>query len=336
MTPFQISSRQESTSHPCSRRDCLKAMSAAVLGASAIDTGVLAAPTEDLRAKARAQIHVGIDARVYSKLPLEEAVRRIRADGFDNVLTDFTFADVRFDPWSPDWAAAAKIRACFERHGVRVASIFGYYNVVDPNPAKRRRGESRMEFYIAHWKRLGCPILSTETGTLNRTSEWLDSPENATEGGYLQCRAALARLARAAEKTGAIISLEAYWRNIISSIDRAERLFRDVPSPSLKLVMDPCNYFRREDLSRMQPMLEDLFRRLGDRFVVAHAKDVKAAAKETDGTDLPAAGLGVLDYPLYLRLLAQLNRPMDLILEHLSLPDVVRARDFVLSQFAKV
>ena len=187
-----------------------------------------------------------------------------------------------------------------------------------------------MEFYIANWKRFGCPVISTETGTFNRTSEWLDAPENATEEGYAQCRAAFERLARAAEKTGAIIAIEAYWQNVISSIERAARLFRDVPSPALKLVMDPCNFFRKEQLPQMQAMLQEMFKQLGDRIVVAHAKDVKAAA---DGTDLPAAGQGVLDYPLYLRLLAQLNRPLDLIVEHLTLPDVARARDFVLGQF---
>jgi sugar phosphate isomerase/epimerase len=301
---------------------------AAVLSAAAFGTTGREAPGDDRRAKT--QIKLGIAADVYGQLPLEEAVRRIRADGFSSVLSNFTFADVRFDPWSPDWEAAKKITACFERHGVRIASLYGYYNVVDPDPARRQRGEARMEFYIANWQRFGCPVISTETGTFNRTSEWLDAPENATEEGYAQCRAAFERLARAAEKTGAVIAIEAYWRNVIGSIERAVRLFRDVPSPALKLVMDPCNYFRKEQLPQMQAMLQAMFQQLGDQIVVAHAKDVKAAA---EGTDLPAAGLGVLDYPLYLRLLAQLNRPLDLIIEHLTLPDVVRARDFVLGQF---
>ena len=52
-------------------------------------------------------------------------------------------------------------------------------------------------------------------------------------------------------------------------------------------------------------MMEDIFRRLGRYILLAHVKDVKAAADE--GTYLPAAGLSVLDYPLYLRLLAQLD-----------------------------
>lgn len=329
-TPFSLG--QASLDCNWSRRDCLKGMAAAMLGASAAETPVSAAPAESQRPTAKERIQLGIDARLYGTLPLEEAVRRIRADGFGCVLGHFSFADVRFDLGAPDWEAAKRITACFERHGVRVAALFGYYNVVDPDPARRRRGEERMEFLIANWKRLGCPVISTETGTFHRTSEWLDAPENATEEGYRQCRAAFEKLARAAEKTGAIISIEAYWRNIISSIERAERLFREVPSPALKLVMDPCNYFRPEDLPQMQPMLKDMFRRLGDRIVVAHAKDVKAAPS---GTDLPAAGQGVLDYPLYLRLLAQLNRPIDLILEHLTLPDVPRTRDFVLGQWDK-
>jgi sugar phosphate isomerase/epimerase len=308
-------------------------LSTAVFGVSALERAAWALPAEDLRARAKTQIRLGIDARVYSALPLEEAVRRIRADGFECVLTDYTFADVRFDPWKPDWRVAEQITTCFAQQGVRIAAIFGYCNVVDPDEERRRHGEARMECLIANCKRLGCPVISTETGTLNRTSEWLDAPENLTEESYLRCRAAFERLARAAEKTGAVITIEAYWRNIINSIDRAERLLREVQSPALQLVMDPCNYFRKEDLPQMQPMLTDLFRRLGNRIAVAHAKDVKAAA---EGTDLPAAGQGVLDYPLYLRLLAQLDRPTDLLLEHLTLPDVPRARDFVLAQLDRV
>jgi len=67
--------------------------------------------------------------------------------------------------------------------------------------------------------------------------------------------------------------------------------------------------------------------------VLGHAKDVKPAP---EGTELPASGKGVLDYPLFLRLLAQLDHPLDLILEHLTLDDVPRARDFVLEQFDKI
>jgi hypothetical protein len=46
--------------------------------------------------------------------------------------------------------------------------------------------------------------------------------------------------------------------------------------------------------------------------------------------------LGVLDYPLYLRLLAGLDRELYLAIEHLTMEDVPRARDYVLSQFERI
>jgi len=95
-----------------------------------------------------------------------------------------------------------------------------------------------------------------------------------------------------------------------------------VNSPALKLVMDPCNYFRKEDLPRMNRCSRTSSRgRPTDGR--GHAKDVKESA---GGTDLPASGKGVLDYPLYLRLLALLDRELYLVVEHLGYDDVARSR----------
>jgi sugar phosphate isomerase/epimerase len=308
------------------RRDWLKVTGAAALGFPLVSH---AAP--DLRARARKNLKLGVFTGVYASLPLEEAARRIAADGFHSVVLEYAFADVKFDPWAPDWDKARLITSTLAKLNLKIVGLYGYYNVVDPDLARRQRGEQRMQVLIENWKQFGCPVISTETGTFNDKSEWLESPENATESGYQACRAALERLTKAAKKTGAVISIETYWRNVIDSIARAERVLRDVPG--LKLVMDPCNFYRKEDLSRMDPMLEEMFRLLGKQIVLAHAKDVKAAA---DGTDLPASGKGVLDYPLYLRLLAGLNRELPLVIEHLTLEDVPRARDYVLSQFEKI
>jgi sugar phosphate isomerase/epimerase len=311
-----------------SRRDALKALGLALVGANALAVEVLPRVPE-----AKRNFRLGIFSNVYGHLPLEEAANRINTDGFTGVVTDYKFADVRFDPLKPDWEAAKRITSTLERYNIRIVAISGYYNVVDPDPTRRKAGEARLEVFIANWKRLGCPNISTETGTLNSKSEWLESPQNATEAAYKQCRDALNKLAVTAEKAGAVISIEPYWRNVIDSIDRAERLFQEIKSPALKLVMDPCNYFRKADLGQMQTMLSEMFRRLGGKIVLAHAKDVKATA---DATDTPAAGRGVLDYPLYLRLLAGLDRPLDLVVEHLKIGDAGRARNYVLHHLEKV
>lgn len=310
------------------RRRWLKAAAVAAASAAACP-----AWATHLRTKARKNFRLDVTANVYSKLPVGEAARRIKADGFRSVLAYYHFADVSFDPLKPDWQAADKIRAAMEKEGIAVAALPGYYNVIDPDAKRRQAGEARMEFFLRNWKRLGCPIVSTETGTFNAKSEWAESPENDTEEGYGKCRAVIERWVRLAEKTGAVLTLEAYWRNVIGSIDRAERLLREINSPALKLVMDPCNYFRPVDLPKMKPMLREMFRRLGPQIAVAHAKDVKASP---GGTDLPAAGKGQLDYAVYLQLLAELDRPIDVIIEHLSLGEVAATRQFILDHIEKL
>jgi sugar phosphate isomerase/epimerase len=313
-----------------SRRDCLKLAGAATLAAPLAGWAA-----DDLRARAKKTLKLAIFTGVYAGLPLEEAAQRIKADGFGAVVLEGNFADVRFDPLAPDWKAADRITGCLDRHGIKVVGLYGYYNIVAPNRETMMRGRQRMQFLIENWKRLGSPNISTETGTFNPESEWADSPVNALEISYQRCRTVLENLARQAEETGAVISIEPYWKNVIGSVERAQRLFRDVSSPALKLVMDPCNYFRKDQLAQMQPMLKDIFQRVGQQTVLAHAKDVKAAAN-ADDTELPYAGQGVLDYPLYLRLLAQLDREIYLAVEHLTLPDVPAARDYVLAQFEKI
>jgi len=310
----------------CNRRDWLK-----LTGTAALGFPLLAHAAPDLRAKAKKNLKLGVFMGVYAGLPLEEAARRIAADGFQGVVFENGFADVRFDPWAPDWDKLRRITDTLAKHKLKVAGLYGYYNIVDPDSARRQRGEQRMHMLIENWKRFGCPIITTETGTFNAQSEWAESPENATEQGYEACRAALAKLVKAAKKSGAVLTIECYWRNVIDSIQRTERVMRDVPG--LKLTMDPCNYYRKDELPQMDPMLEEMFRLLGKKIVLAHAKDVKASE---NGTDLPAAGMGVLNYPLYLRLLAGLNREMFLVIEHLTLADVPRARDYVLAQFEKI
>ncbi len=312
------------------RRECLKL-------AGAISFGVPLAgwAAEDLRVKAKKNLKLAVFTGVYAGLPLEDAVKRIKADGFRGVVLENTFADVRFDPLAPDWDAAKTITGCLDRNEIKVVGLYGYYNVVAPNPDSRKRGEQRMRFLIDNWKRFSCNNISTETGSFHPKSEWEDSPENATERGYQECRKSLEKFVRMAEKTGAILSIECYWKNVVHSAERAERLFRDIQSPALKLVMDPCNYFRKDDLSRMDATLRDIFRRVGQQTVLAHAKDVKGRS-DVDDTDLPAAGKGVLNYPLYLRLLAQLDREIYLAVEHLTIDEVAAARDYVLAQFEKI
>ncbi len=325
---------QDDTIGLASRRALLKALGAGAAGLALprLSQAVAGPAATAPAGRAAADFKLGMFTYVYANMTLEETARRIREDGFPDIISDYRFADVQFDPHKPDWEVLKKITTTLEKHQLRTVGLFGYFNVVDPDVDRRRRGEARMQMFFENWKRFGSPIVCTETGTFNADSQWMEAPENYTEEGYQQCKAAFAKLVRAAEKTGAIVAIEPYWRNVIDSAERAERLLNEIASPSFKLIMDPCNYFRNEDCERVRPMLDDIFKRVGKHTILAHAKDVKPAEK---GSETPAPGKGVLDYPYYLKLLAGLGKDLPLLIEHLTLDDVPRARDFVREQMRK-
>jgi sugar phosphate isomerase/epimerase len=293
-----------------------------IAGAATVGAWTVSAEAKHLWTKARKNFRLGVFANVYRKFPLDEATARIKADGFRSVITDFNFVDVRFDWTKPDWAAAEKVRASLDRQGLAVAGLYGYYNVVAPDAEVRRKGRERMEFLLANWKRFGTPHVITETGTFTtKADRGADSPKNVSEEGYQELKHEVAGLVKLAEKSGAIINIEASSRQVIGTIERLERLLREIPSPGLKVTLDPANYFRPQNLPNTKPMLEEMFRRLGPNIVMAHAKDVQV----TDGKlKYPPAGQGSIDYLTFLSLLAQLDRPIDLVVEYVKPEEVAR------------
>ncbi len=156
------------------RRDWFRMAAAAVATSHLAASGRFVCGSEDpsLREKAGKNITLGVHTGPYVSLPLAEAAERIGDAGFKCVLTEYTFADVRFDPLKPDWEAASRIVKAFEQRGIRISAVFGYVNVVDPLPERMARNEARMKCLIENWERLGCANISTETGTFNTTSDW--------------------------------------------------------------------------------------------------------------------------------------------------------------------
>jgi sugar phosphate isomerase/epimerase len=89
-----------------------------------------------------------------------------------------------------------------------------------------------------------------------------------------------------------------------------------------------------------------IFDTLGDRIKIAHAKDIKPAEdtgeKHADidaseshtfrgagAVELPAPGLGILNYDLYLARLGKLHPNIPIIIEHLDETDIPRAKKFL-------
>ena len=88
----------------------------------------------------------------------------------------------------------------------------------------------------------------------------------------------------------------------------------------------------------MDPTIKKIFHVLDDKIKIAHAKDCKRAVnldekfgggsaehnsfRGAGAVELPGAGLGVLNYPLYVELLAKHHPNIPIIIEHIDESDI--------------
>lgn len=291
-------------------------------------------------------IQVGIFTG-YFPYSLEESARRIRSHGFNTVQLDLAFKDMDLTTERITSAQCRLIRSTFRRHDLPICCLSGYTNLVHPDPAQRRRNLDRLKRIIEVANDCGTPYVISETGTFAADSDWVHHPRNKTADGYATCVDIIADLVAHAARHGVTFLVEPYVNNVIGSIAEVEQLFSDIGSKHLGLLMDPTNYFETHNLAAMDDVLNHLFERLSHHIVIAHAKDVKLAAHDqgvhlaaidaseghalrgVGAIELPAAGLGSLNYHLYLQRLGRCHPNIPLIIEHLDETDVTRAKAFV-------
>ena len=284
----------------------------------------------------------------YFPYPLAEQARRIRALGFNTVQLDFNIKDMDFstpDAVTPD--KARRVHETFRDHDLPICSLAVPINLVHPDPAKRRRLLALLETFLRHARHFGSPYVVSETGTYNPASDWAPHPHNKTEAAFAECRDVIRHLAQVAYDHGAVFVIETYVNNVIGSVEETVRLFAEVDHPGLGLLMDPTNYFEAHNIGRMDTVLRQIFDTLAGKIVIAHAKDVKPSGQDKSEKhadidaaeghtfrgvgeiELPAPGLGVLNYDYYLRRLAEKTPNIPIIIEHLEESDVPRAKRFL-------
>jgi sugar phosphate isomerase/epimerase len=240
----------------------------------------------------------------------EPLVDDLRRAGLESVylgrrLLDDCLAD-------PDVAASRRV--WLAEHGIAIAGIAGYRNLVSPDPALRDANIEHLSRCLELAPALGAWIVATETGTRDPTGDWTDSPENWSEAAWRLLDDALERLLPVAEQTGTILALEAHVKNVLKTQSQLLGLLERFESQHLQIVCDPYNYLSRNLVPAQERATAELLDRFEDRFVAAHLKDVAPGGAET-GT--PELGMGVFAQRPYLEFLRDRRPDLDLVVEHL-------------------
>ncbi|CAN7281228.1 sugar phosphate isomerase/epimerase family protein [Rhizobium sp. LjRoot254] len=286
----------------------------------------------------------------YFPYTLAETAKKIRSLDFNTVQLDMHFRDIDLSAGQITKDKCTTIRNTFRDNNLPICCISGYTNIIHPDKEERARRVGYLKEIIRHAQYLGTPYVISETGTYNTESDWVHHPKNKTEEGFEECRKVVADLAQFAYDHGAMFLLETYVNNVVGSVEETVRMFAQVDHPGLGLLMDPTNYFESHNIDDMDKILNQVFDTLQDKIKIGHAKDVKRSGgdkteKHADIGDedaseshtfrgvgeieLPAPGLGSLNYDLYLKLLSRKHPNIPMIIEHLEESDVPRAKKFL-------
>ncbi|MBC8005800.1 MAG: sugar phosphate isomerase/epimerase, partial [Verrucomicrobia bacterium] len=290
-------------------------------------------------------IQVGIFTG-YFPYALEETAKRIRSIGFNTVQLDVSFKDMDLSTENINKEKCNIIRNTFRNYNLPISCISGYTNLVHPEPARREKNLDHLKKIIQYAHELGSPYVISETGTFDLDSDWVHHPRNKTNEGYEECRAVIQEIVNFSREHGVTFLIETYVNNVIGSVEETLKLFADIQDPHLGLLMDPTNYFEEHNIDQMDKTLNHIFDALSQKVIISHAKDVQRAgsaqgvqmanidASEAHALrgvgmiELPAPGLGSLNYDLYLQRLSKQHPNIPIIIEHLDESDVPRAKQF--------
>lgn len=239
----------------------------------------------------------------YTSGTLEARLDEAKAHGIECVQVSMSCAGLADMPDEIPAGLPERFHRETKARGLTLASVQGTFNMCHPDAAQRQAGLRRLRVLAEAFP--GMPIHIC-TGTRDEKSMWRRHPENQSAEAWRDMAACVREAAEIARQSKCVLAMEPEVNNIVDSARKARRLMDEIGSPYVKVTMDPANIFPAGTLPRMKEVLEEAFALVGKDIVLAHAKDL-----DHDGdAGHKAAGEGLLDYGLYLRLLRGFGGPL--------------------------
>jgi sugar phosphate isomerase/epimerase len=222
----------------------------------------------------------------------------------------------------PEWddRAVAGIRAFLDERGLRVGELSSFHRgLAAPDPEANRAALEAYRRRLEH-----AAIL--EAACVGFSFPGIYGEHARSEAVWGRIVEAIGALAEAAEQAGVDVAAHPHLMGPLFSVERLARLLRDVPSPRLKVLLDPVNLVTVDTYYETGAFLHAIFDALGARVVSAHAKDVSMSGlvwNEQNRAsichlDEVLPGKGNLEYPTFLRRLHALGRDAILNVEHVA------------------
>lgn len=221
------------------------------------------------------------------------------------IITEFEVTKGSMTPGMAEY-----IKRTLDEHDVNISILGCYINLANPDDNELNELLDTFKEHIRFAKYLGCSIVGTETGALNR--EYVYTEKNNTEEAFERSLNSIKILVKEAEKFGVIVAIEGVTKHVMNTPERLKRALDNVDSNNLQVIFDPINFIDESNYDKQDDIIRKSFDLFGDKIVIIHAKDF---IYEDGKVKQVSIGKGQFNYPLLLSLIKQKKPYIDIILE---------------------
>lgn len=228
------------------------------------------------------------------------------------VKTGFQITDGSMTP-----GMAKYFKSIFNKFNIDVSILGCYINLANPDDDELNELLKKFKEHIRFARDLGCSIVGTETGALNR--EYVYTPKNNSEEAFQRTLNSIKIIVEEAEKFGVIVAIEGVSKHVINTPERMKRVLDNINSNNLQVIFDPVNLINEENYKNQDDLIKRSFELFGNRIVAIHVKDF---LYEDGEIKLASIGKGSLNYKLLLSLIKERKPYIDVIMENTTEEDL--------------
>jgi sugar phosphate isomerase/epimerase len=281
---------------------------AAVIPASLSGSGI-AAPQDGQRDAAKGTIRLGAPVFDAPQDPEELALAHRRV-GYAAAYCPAVSLD--------DRQRIREIERAFDTHGVVIAEVGRWCNLMDAVPEQRAKNLDKVREGLALADEVGALCCVDIAGSFNRDSWFGPHPANLSQEFFDAAVENARQIIDAVKPKRAKFTYEMMGWSLPDSADSYVKMLKAVDRSGFGVHLDPCNLVNCP--SRFYDntgLLNECFDKLGPEIVSCHAKDVRWEIEmQMHFVEVPL-GQGSLDYRTYLKRLAALPQNPPLMIEHM-------------------
>ncbi|MDS0525662.1 sugar phosphate isomerase/epimerase [Clostridium sp. SHJSY1] len=242
------------------------------------------------------------------------------------IISEFEIAKGSYTP-----GMAQYINDILNKYDVNISILGCYINLANPDDNELNDLLESFKEHIRFAKYLGCSIVGTETGALNK--EYVYTEKNNTEEAFQRSLNSIKILVEEAEKFGVLVGIEGVTKHVMNTPERLKRAIDSVNSNNLQVIFDPINFIDESNYDKQDEIIEKSFELFGDKIVVIHAKDFVYKDGKVQQVSI---GKGKFNYPLLLSLIKERKPHIDIVLEDTIPEDLDSSIKYIVETYKRL